>query len=325
MHRYDDGTDAMARLVLDYAVDRLRLDPVPLDGPLSYDELAARVGETITPRGLGAETVMRLFGEVIGPACLSNDSYRYLSFIPAAPTKASQLFDIVVSASAISGISWLEASGAVYAENQALRFLADRAGLPAGAGGCFVSGGSAANLSALVVARDTAAQRLGGRPPRWRVAVGEQTHSSVASVLRIVDAEPFVVPSDEHDRMTGAALGHALDADGDPGSVFAVVATAGTTNAGIVDDLEGVAAVAGERGLWLHVDGAYGGAALLAPSARARFTGIEAADSFVVDPHKWLFAPFDCAALVYREPELARAVNAQHASYLDAIRGDEHE
>ena len=98
-----------------------------------------------------------------------------------------------------------------------------------------------------------------------------------------------------------------------------VVATAGTTNAGIVDDLAGAAQAAREHGLWFHVDGAYGGAGLFAPSVRPAYAGIEHADSFVLDPHKWLFAPFDCAALLYRDPALARSVHKQDASYLDVI------
>jgi aromatic-L-amino-acid decarboxylase len=104
--------------------------------------------------------------------------------------------------------------------------------------------------------------------------------------------------------------------------VIGVVATAGTTNAGIIDDLKGVAEIAREHELWFHVDGAYGGAGLFAPSVRARYEGIEHADSFVVDPHKWLFAPFDCAALVYKHPKLAKAVHTQDASYLDVIHMD---
>ena len=104
--------------------------------------------------------------------------------------------------------------------------------------------------------------------------------------------------------------------------MIGVVATGGTTNAGIVDDLVGVGTLARDRSLWFHVDGAYGCAALFAPSTRARFDGIELVDSFVVDPHKWLFAPFDCAALVYREPHLAKAVHTQDASYLDVLHSD---
>ena len=108
--------------------------------------------------------------------------------------------------------------------------------------------------------------------------------------------------------------------------VVGVVATAGTTNAGIVDDLAGIADVAAERSLWYHIDGAYGGAAaLFAPSARWRFEGFERADSFIVDPHKWLFAPFDCAALVYRRPNLAKAVHTQDAQYLEVLHSENPE
>ena len=153
--------------------------------------------------------------------------------------------------------------------------------------------------------------------------MSEQTHSSVANTMRLLDLRPLVVPTDD-DRLTGAHLAAALAADPDPESVFAAVATAGTTNAGLVDDLAGVAAVCAERDLWMHVDAAYGGAALLAPSVRDRFAGIDHADSLVIDPHKWLYAPFDCAALIYREPALARAVHTQDASYLDVIH-DDHE
>ena len=106
---------------------------------------------------------------------------------------------------------------------------------------------------------------------------------------------------------------------------FAVVATAGTTNAGVVDDLTAAAWAAGELGTWLHVDGAYGGAALAAPSVRDRFAGVERADSFIVDPHKWLFAPFDSCALLYRDPEIARRAHTQHAEYLDVLHQDHGE
>ena len=103
--------------------------------------------------------------------------------------------------------------------------------------------------------------------------------------------------------------------------MVAVVASAGTTNAGLVDDLAGLAEVARQRDLWFHIDAAYGGAALLSRSAEIQsvFKGSEHADSFVVDPHKWLFAPFDCAALLYREPALAKAVHSQQAAYLDPL------
>lgn len=215
----------------------------------------------------------------------------------------------------------MEAAGAVAAENQALRVIADAAGLPSGAGGCFVSGGSAGNLSALLVARETGRRRPGQAEGRLRIAVSDQAHSSVGKALSVIGVDPLVVATSDH-RLTGPALERALADDPEPGDVVGVAATAGTTNAGIVDDLAGVAEVARARNLWFHVDAAYGGAALFAPSARHKFTGIELADSLVIDPHKWLFAPFDCAALVYRDPRLARAVHTQDASYLDVIHTD---
>ena len=98
-----------------------------------------------------------------------------------------------------------------------------------------------------------------------------------------------------------------------------MAATAGTTNLGIIDDLSGIADICGQEDLWLHVDGAYGGAALAAPSVRADFNGIERADSFIVDPHKWLFAPFDCCALLYRDPSIARQAHRQHGDYLEVL------
>ena len=133
-----------------------------------------------------------------------------------------------------------------------------------------------------------------------------------------MDADFVGVEADSSQRLSGDALRRVLEAEG-PDTFFAVVATSGTTNFGIVDDLASVAEVCREYGLWLHVDGAYGGAGLAAPSVRHLYAGIEHADSFIVDPHKWLFAPFDCCALLYREPALARAAHTQKAGYLDVL------
>jgi aromatic-L-amino-acid/L-tryptophan decarboxylase len=321
MHSVDATTEQMIRSVLAYAENRLRLDPVPLDeGSRDPSELDLAVRGLLGDLPHNPDQVLGVYTSCLAPAVISADSPRFLGFIPAAPTKAALLFDMLISCASIQGISWLEAAGAIHAENQVLRLIADRAGLPEGAGGCFVSGGSAANLSALVVAREVAKRRGGSAPAghRWRVAVSTDAHSSIASTLRILEMDPLTVRTDDH-RLTGAALRAAIEADGDPSSVAAVVATSGTTNAGIIDDLAGVAGVCRELGAWFHVDGAYGGAGLFAPSVRRAYDGIEHADSFIVDPHKWLFAPFDCAALLYREPALARSVHTQDASYLDVI------
>lgn len=318
MHSVDPTTESMIRSVLAYAENRLRLDPVPLDrGSTDPAMLDAALAGLPGPGPHTPDQVLGVWASVMAPAVISADSPRFLGFIPAAPTKASLLFDMLISCASIQGISWLEAAGAIHAENAVLRLIADRAGMPETAGGCFVSGGSAGNLSALVVAREVA-KRKAGAGRRWRVAVSEDAHSSITNTLRICEMDPLVVRSEDH-RLTGDGLRASLAADGDPGSVAAVVATSGTTNAGIIDDLAGVAAVAREHQLWFHVDGAYGGAGLFAPSVRARYDGIEHADSFIVDPHKWLFAPFDCAALLYRNPSIAKSVHTQDASYLDVI------
>jgi glutamate/tyrosine decarboxylase-like PLP-dependent enzyme len=325
MHSVDATTEQMIRSVLAYAQDRLRLDPVPLDGcPCEPAELQAVLDGLIGEDGHDPAQVLGVYAGTLAPAVISADSPRFLGFIPAAPTKAALLFDMLVSCASIQGISWLEAAGAIQAENQVLTLIARQAGLPGAAGGCFVSGGSAANLSALAVAREVAKRRAGAGPGkevpsrRWRVIVGSDAHSSVTNTLMLLEMDALVVPTPSH-RLTGDAVRAAIDADTDPGSIAAVVATAGTTNAGIIDDLAGLSAVTRARGLWFHVDGAYGGAGLFAPTVRDRYAGVEHADSFVVDPHKWLFAPFDCAALIYRDPAVARSVHRQDASYLDVI------
>ena len=339
MHGIDSVTEKMIRAVLGYAEDRLRLDPVPLDkGSRDPAELQAALAGLLGDDGNDPEFVLNAYAETVAPAVISADSPRFLGFIPAAPTKAALLFDMLVSCASIQGISWLEAGGAIHAENMVLRLIADKAGLPASAGGCFVSGGSAANLSALAVAREVAKRRRGQSKPddpghdpgpnsgprRWRALVSVDSHSSITNTLRLLEMDALVVKTDDH-RLTGVAAAAAIQADGDPGSIAAIVATSGTTNAGIIDDIAGLADVAAELGAWLHVDGAYGGAGIFSPNLSPKYSGLERADSFVVDPHKWLFAPYDCAALLYRDPALARSVHSQNASYLDVIHESDGE
>jgi L-2,4-diaminobutyrate decarboxylase len=328
MHTYTPETEALAQQVIAYAVERMRMDPPPLDAPRPAACLASALGTTITPDGIGGTEALRLWVEELAPACISEDHPRALSFVPTAPTEAATIFDLVVGASSIYAGSWLEGAGAVYAENEALAWIAGLAGLPDAAGGCFVSGGSAGNLSALVTARDAAAARRAEagleRPARWRVVASAEAHSSVMATAKVMDVEVIDVPVDERGRLNGsdvaAVLGSPSDPNPDLDGVFAVVATAGTTNAGMIDDLDGIAEVAAAHGIWFHVDGAYGGGGLVAPSIRDHFRGIDRADSLVIDPHKWLFTPFDCAALLYRDPSLARQAHTQHAAYLDVLQ-----
>jgi L-2,4-diaminobutyrate decarboxylase len=325
----DASTRALTEAIVRYAVERVDLDPPPLDGPRRPEELQALTGSTITPEGIGGAEALRIFAEVLAPACISVDHPRFLSFVPAAPTNASILFDLVVGASSIYGGSWLEGGGAIHAENEALRWIADLAGLPPTAGGVFVPGGTAGNLSALIAARWHWRQQAGGAHERTRglMLTSGGAHSSVAQAARVMDADVVKVPVDETGRLTRRALRATVDAlsEDDRRRLFALVVTSGTTNAGVIDDLAAAAEVSVELGTWYHVDGAYGGAALAAPSVRPRFAGIEAADSFIVDPHKWLFAPFDSCALLYRDPEIARQAHTQHAEYLDVLHPDRGE
>ena len=320
MHEFTAEVEALAREILAYSLDRLKNDP-PLDGPRTSEDLFTEVGNTITARGLGGHEALELFTSVLAKACISSDHPRNLAFIPSAPSEYANLFDLVVGASALYGGSWQEGAGAVFAENQALRWLSDLAGLPESAGGVFVQGGTVGNLSALVVAR-AEARKKHPDATRWVIACSEESHSSIVAAANIMDVDVLKISTAADGKLMGSAVAQAIDELHSTTSkrVCAVVATSGTTNLGIIDDLKGIGSAAHERGIWFHVDGAYGLAALCAPSVRSHFDGIEAADSFIVDPHKWLFAPYDACALIYREPELARAIHSQHASYLDTLK-----
>jgi glutamate/tyrosine decarboxylase-like PLP-dependent enzyme len=322
MHEFTPAVEELAAEILKYSLERLKDDP-PLDGPRSAEDLFKEVGNTITAKGLGGHEALEVFTNVLAKACISTDHPRNLAFIPSAPSEYANLFDLVVGASALYGGSWQEGAGAVFAENQAIQWLIDLAGLPASAGGVFVQGGTIGNLSALVVARAEARKKQ-ANPERWVIACSEEAHSSIASAANVMDVDVLKVAVDKNGRLQGAAVAEAIDHlhSTTKARVFAVVATSGTTNLGIIDDLKGIGKAAHDRGIWFHVDGAYGLAALCAPSVRKMFDGIEAADSFIVDPHKWLFAPYDACALVYRNPDLAKQVHSQHASYLDTLKDD---
>jgi glutamate/tyrosine decarboxylase-like PLP-dependent enzyme len=271
----------------------------------------------ITPSGHGmARAWDSLCGDVL-PSAFATDHPRYLAFVGGAPSTASVLADIAIGASSVYAGSVLEAGGVVAAETAALRWLADLAGLPPAAHGAFVSGGSMANLSALVAARH---HRTGDREAPSIIVAGATAHSSVRAAAAIMGCELLAAGSPDHP-LTGVALSATLDAL-DPARVVAVVASAGATNTGAIDHLDRIAEVCRQRTLWLHVDAAYGGAALLDEHHRGLFTGIEAADSITIDPHKWLFTPYECAAVLYREPAAARAAHRQHAPYLDAVNDD---
>ncbi len=292
---------------------RVAMSDPPIGATADAAALDTALAGAITPGGLGVEGAVRLVEQVIDRASVALDSPRFVALIPAAPTLAAKAFDSYVAAMTYSPESWLEGAGSIAAENQVLRWLADAAGLPAGAGGCFTSGGSAANLAGLAVARDQ------GRGIGSAVLVSSAAHASIDRAAHLLGLHVVAVEADESGRLRGAAVAAALANRSD---VSVVVASGGTTNAGVVDELDSIADACSEHDVWLHVDAAYGGGALLAASVRDRFRGIERADSIVIDPHKWLFSTLDCGALLYRRPELALATFRQEASYLELLHAE---
>ena len=323
MHEFTAEVEELAKEVLEYSLIRLRTDP-PLDGPKTAEELFELAGNTVTNKGLGGHEALKLFKDVLARACISTDHPRYLAFIPSAPSEYANLFDLVVGASALYGGSWLEGAGAVFAENQALKWISDLAGLPATAGGVFVQGGTIGNLSALVTARNTFRAKRKD-VTRWVIAASADSHASIKSAAEVMDVGILLIKPDKDGALQGDACAAAVDkyhSENPAHQVFALVATAGTTNLGIIDNLQSIAAVAKKRSIWFHIDGAYGLAALCAPSVRPLFDGVELADSLIVDPHKWLFAPFDACALIYRNPKLAKRAHLQKAAYLETLDED---
>ena len=317
MHSWTPATDLFAHSVIGYAIERLQLPKDPKWGAHPRAELDFALHHAISPHGVGGIEALRLMRDVIVPSCRPQDDPRNLAYVPGAPTVAATMFDLVVSATSIFAGTWEAGAGAIEAENQVLRWLSDRAGYDNRAGGVFVSGGSAANLSALVTARHTFRERTGTRA-RGAFAATTDVHASVRATARVMDCDVIIVDVDRRGRMTGPALAAALEACDHP-EIFAVVATAGTTNAGAIDDLNAVADICEHRGLWLHVDGAYGLAVLASDAGRALVPGLDRSDSFSLDPHKWLFAPYDCGALIYKDLRLAAATHAQHGEYLDNL------
>ena len=326
MHKFDDQASKILLKVLSHTIERLSMDPPTLDYPKSVDFFEKNAPSLITEAGNSIDKVFDQYKNTIEQSIISADSPRNLSFIPAAPTKASMIFDLVVSAGSLNGVSWQEASGVVWVENQVIRWIADLVGFPEDAGGCFVAGGTNGNLSSLVVAREKHRKKHKDHSKRLAIICSDQTHSSVKSTAKVMDCDVIVVPTNDSFQLTRESIENELKVNSEKYQnfeVFAIVATAGTTNLGVIDDIYGIAEYAKSNKIWLHVDGAYGGAGLLSPKVKDLFRGIEYADSFIVDPHKWLFAPFDCAAVIYRNKHLASEVHSQKASYLDILHDDE--
>lgn len=323
MHKIDIELVEMTMDVMKYAIDRISAANRDIGHPKTAQELKALVGETITPKGIGGEVAFNLWKQHLMNANVSIDHPRHLAFVPASPTRAAIMFDLVTSASSIHGAYWMEGAGGIFCENEAMKWMVSLTGLPEGAFGVFTSGGTAANLSAIVAAREYwRSLNQKNKNEKGLIITSIGAHSSVKAMAKVVDADVLYVETE--DKMRASNLQGMIESltENQRKRLFAIVATAGTTNAGIIDDLKGIAIICKKEKLWFHVDAAYGGGALLSDSVKHLFAGIEEADSITIDPHKWLFSPYDCGAIIYKNPELAKQAHEQEGSYLDIFKDE---
>lgn len=246
---------------------------------------------------------------------------RHFAWVPGPSNYISVLADLLASGINVCPGTWLESSGPSQIELITTEWLLQLCGFPESGGGVFVSGGSIANLTGLVTARQV---MLAGEMAGAVVYSSAQAHSSNWKNLRILGFQPEqirLVPVDERLRLDVAALKKAIDEDRRAGRrPFCVIATAGTTNTGAVDPLNAIADVCEQQDLWLHVDGAYGAAAVLTERGRALLGGMERAHSLVLDPHKWLFQPFDIGCCLVRDVRWLEQSFSEHPEYLQDTR-----
>jgi len=285
---------------------RERLHGVPPDQPQPFDEILVGLDRDVLPFA-------------------SRDGHpRFFGFVPFAGTWPGALGDLIASACNLYAGSWMESAGASQVELEVLSWFKEWIGFPPEAAGSLVSGGSAGNLTALACARETLA---GPMRDDLVLYVSDQAHSSVARAARILGFKPEqvrVLPSDESFRLAPRTVAAAMEADEQRGlTPFAVAAQAGATNTGAVDPLDELAALCRERGAWLHVDAAYGGFAALAD--RGLLPGLEQADSITLDPHKWLYQPFECGCVLVRDGQALRRAFEMLPEYLHDARTAEGE
>ena len=321
--------DEMRKLgyrAVDLIVEHLEsLHARPVGGPVGRAELEAKLRETLPRKESAWSAVLRQLQDDVLAHIRHLDHPRFFAQVPGPGNFVGAVADFVASGLNVFTGTWIEASGPAEVELVVVDWLREVCGLPPPAGGLFVSGGSLANLTALALARHA---RLGRPDPAAIVVCSDQAHSSVRRALTVLGftaAQVRTVPSDEFGRLRVASLVEELDRAAAEGRrPFCVVASAGTTNTGAVDPLSELASLCADRGLWLHVDGAYGAAAAFAPRGRKRLAGIELADSLVLDPHKWLFQPYEAACLLVRNPALLRDAFRVTPEYLhDVTAGPE--
>ena len=308
--------------VVDVLVERIAgLAEEPVWRGASRAELESRLAGPAPEEGRPFDGLLdRLLADVL-PFKYSTDHPRFFAYIPGCPTWPSILGDFLAGGFNVFQGTWPAGAGANVVELVVLDWFRDWIGYPQEAGGLLVSGGSEANLTALACAR---AVRLGERFDDAVIYLSGQTHSSVERAARVLgfraDRIRTIAVDDGH-RLRLDALAAAADEDEQAGlQPFFVAANAGATNTGAIDPLVGLAALCAARGLWLHVDGAYGGFAALTERGRRWLAGIELADSVTLDPHKWLYQPWGTGSLLVREGRLLEEAFHVMPDYLQDAR-----
>jgi aromatic-L-amino-acid decarboxylase len=303
---------------VDWLVDRAtvrRDEPVLLQ--TSPTEMARRIRPDAPRKGEELFAILDQLAVDVLPFRSRIDHPRYVAYVPGDGTWPGALADLIASTYNIDAGNWMESAGPSHLELVVLRWFADWIGYPATASGVLVSGGSAANLTALACAREAL---VGAMSEDLVAYVSDQGHSSLARAARILGFRPQqvrVLPVDRQFRMRVDALAAAISADlAADRRPLVVLAVAGTTNTGAVDKLTDIAGLCRQHGVWLHVDGAYGGFAAITQRGRASLAGLELADSVTLDPHKWLYQPLECGALLVREGHLLREAFEIHPDYL---------
>ena len=270
-----------------------------------------------------AEVIERAAREVL-PLTARNDHPRFFGFIPSSPTWPGVVADFMAAGYHINQCTWLVASGPSQLELVVIDWFRRWIGYPECAGGLFTSGGSAASVDAFVAAREAA-----GHPERATVYMSDQSHSALSRAAMIVGIRREcirMVPSDAHFRMDMDALARTVAADRDAGlSPIAVAANAGTASTGAIDRLEETADFCAAEGLWLHVDAAYGGFAVVTEQGKRLLRGIERADSVGLDAHKWFFQPYEAGCLMVKDEGTLKDAFAVRPDILqDTVWGTNH-
>lgn len=292
----------------------------PIGRTASRAEMEARLREPPPSRGQPFSQVLAEFEQKVTPFAFRTNHPRFLAFIPGAPNFISVLGDLLCSGTNFFCGVWLEAAGPSEVELVVLDWFKELLGYPSAARGVLTGGGSEANLTALVVARETLPFEDRARAVLY---LTEQRHWSVDRAARIMGLHPGQfrpVPADARLRLDPSALVAAVRQDRSAGRLpWTVVANAGATNSGAIDPLPTVADVAREERLWFHVDAAYGWSAVLAPEGRTALAGIERADSITLDPHKWFAQTFTAGCVLVREGRRLEQAFALRPEYMQDV------